>query len=347
MKSPLPSSPASGISASSPIRSKPSVRQDASSRPSTPTKKATAPRAATPAGTPAETKRNQTATAAERTPEPPAAVDEDQTWEVERLVADALYFPSPKAGKTEKPVRLFRVRWAGDWPPDQKETWEPEENISPALVRDYLRRRAAKKERRRGASGRGRGPGSGKAGGKAAGVAQGQGVATTTTQGRKDRRSPVGSSSGARDGSVTGGSPQPIVSHAYTSVSDAVAGEPVLASAGPAAETLSTAEIEELSRGDGGGSSIDGSAGVDDVLSVDDERLLVAEEDDDEDESDGDGRRDNERTTNAAARNDPLGQDAGTTASPPARIVGGLGGVARGLESLLAMEFAKLARWGS
>ncbi|KAJ3479200.1 hypothetical protein NLG97_g8384 [Lecanicillium saksenae] len=34
-------------------------------------------------------------------------------------------------------VRYFKVRWEGDWPPEQNPTWEPEENIPDDLVREF------------------------------------------------------------------------------------------------------------------------------------------------------------------------------------------------------------------
>lgn len=39
-------------------------------------------------------------------------------------------------------VHYFQVRWEGDWPPDQNPTWEPQDNISSALVKKYLKRKA-------------------------------------------------------------------------------------------------------------------------------------------------------------------------------------------------------------
>lgn len=38
----------------------------------------------------------------------------------------------------------FKVRWEGDWPPDQNPTWEPQDNISANLVKKYLKREAKK-----------------------------------------------------------------------------------------------------------------------------------------------------------------------------------------------------------
>lgn len=39
-------------------------------------------------------------------------------------------------------VHYFKVRWEGDWPPDQNPTWEPQDNISRTLVKKYLKRKA-------------------------------------------------------------------------------------------------------------------------------------------------------------------------------------------------------------
>ncbi|KAI0103238.1 hypothetical protein GGR51DRAFT_525149 [Nemania sp. FL0031] len=65
-------------------------------------------------------------------------VEDEQEWEVKRLEGD-------KVMETDgKLVRYFRVRWAGKWPPGQNPTWEPEENISEAIVRKYLKTKAAK-----------------------------------------------------------------------------------------------------------------------------------------------------------------------------------------------------------
>ncbi|EGX95275.1 Chromo domain [Cordyceps militaris CM01] len=44
-------------------------------------------------------------------------------------------------------IRYFKVRWEGDWPPDQKSTWEPEENIPDHLVREFCRTVAEQKRK--------------------------------------------------------------------------------------------------------------------------------------------------------------------------------------------------------
>ena len=37
-------------------------------------------------------------------------------------------------------VRYFKVRWEGDWPPDQNPSWEPEGNLPAGLIRNYFKR---------------------------------------------------------------------------------------------------------------------------------------------------------------------------------------------------------------
>ncbi|XWX02368.1 hypothetical protein V2A60_010405 [Cordyceps javanica] len=59
--------------------------------------------------------------------------DDDETdWAVECLEDMELYDVEGRGL-----VRYFKVRWEGDWPPDQKSTWEPEENIPDHLVREF------------------------------------------------------------------------------------------------------------------------------------------------------------------------------------------------------------------
>ncbi|KAJ3564884.1 hypothetical protein NPX13_g7693 [Xylaria arbuscula] len=68
----------------------------------------------------------------------PPQPEEDQEWEVKRLEGDKVLETGGEL------VRFFRVRWSGSWPADQNPTWEPEENISPILVRKYLKDKAMK-----------------------------------------------------------------------------------------------------------------------------------------------------------------------------------------------------------
>ncbi|KAJ2971712.1 hypothetical protein NUW58_g9340 [Xylaria curta] len=63
---------------------------------------------------------------------------EEQVWEVRRLEDDKIIETGGKL------VRYFKVRWVGQWPPDQNPTWEPEEYIADALIRKYLKDKAAK-----------------------------------------------------------------------------------------------------------------------------------------------------------------------------------------------------------
>lgn len=59
-------------------------------------------------------------------------VQGDQDFVVKRLEGDY----------TLEGIHWYKVRWEGNWPPDQNPTWEPEENISDKLVREYLKRKA-------------------------------------------------------------------------------------------------------------------------------------------------------------------------------------------------------------
>lgn len=71
-------------------------------------------------------------------PEPTAdSVDQapaEQEWVVKRLeghdIVDGQHY--------------FKVRWEGDWPPDQNPTWEPRENVSADLVERFLKQEAKK-----------------------------------------------------------------------------------------------------------------------------------------------------------------------------------------------------------
>lgn len=65
----------------------------------------------------------------------------DNDWVVEKI-EDVDYYEVDGRGL----VRYFRVSWEGEWPPDQKKTWEPEENIPARLVRNFFK---TSKNRRR------------------------------------------------------------------------------------------------------------------------------------------------------------------------------------------------------
>lgn len=65
---------------------------------------------------------------------PPAQAEGETDWVVERI-EDVEYYEVEGRGI----VRYFKVSWEGDWPPDQKKTWEPEENIPPNLVRNFFK----------------------------------------------------------------------------------------------------------------------------------------------------------------------------------------------------------------
>ncbi|KAL7911780.1 hypothetical protein GGI35DRAFT_443628 [Trichoderma velutinum] len=74
--------------------------------------------------------------------ETPKAEPEGETdWVVERI-EDVEYYEVDGRGI----VRYFRVSWEGDWPPDQKRTWEPEENIPANLVRNFFKTSKSKRK---------------------------------------------------------------------------------------------------------------------------------------------------------------------------------------------------------
>ena len=62
----------------------------------------------------------------------------EPAWEVKRLEAHMI---TELGGQ---PVRFFKVRWEGDWPPNENPTWEPQENLPPGLVKQYLKKKAKK-----------------------------------------------------------------------------------------------------------------------------------------------------------------------------------------------------------
>ncbi|KAI8957565.1 hypothetical protein F5Y11DRAFT_339127 [Daldinia sp. FL1419] len=71
-------------------------------------------------------------------PTPQKQSKQTEVWVVKRLEGDKV------VNVDGKRVRYFKVRWAGDWPPDQNPTWEPEENITPALVKLYMKKKAGR-----------------------------------------------------------------------------------------------------------------------------------------------------------------------------------------------------------
>jgi hypothetical protein len=85
--------------------------------------------------TPSKASRMSTAKKRQRLITPRVAqTNEEGGWDVEGLEGMKNHTIN---GKT---IRYFKVRWVGDWPPDQNPTWEPEENIPPALVTKYLKK---------------------------------------------------------------------------------------------------------------------------------------------------------------------------------------------------------------
>ncbi|KAM5347867.1 hypothetical protein ACJ41O_007691 [Fusarium nematophilum] len=73
-------------------------------------------------------------------PEEPAGDEQPEgdgqpAWEVKRVEGMELYEVEGVGA-----VRYFKIRWEGDWPPDQNPSWEPEDNLPANLVRNYLKR---------------------------------------------------------------------------------------------------------------------------------------------------------------------------------------------------------------
>ncbi|KAK6864543.1 hypothetical protein PG995_001071 [Apiospora arundinis] len=60
----------------------------------------------------------------------------EPTWEVKRLEGHRIF------DMHGQPVRFFKVRWEGNWPPGENPSWEPEENLPPGLVKQYLKKKA-------------------------------------------------------------------------------------------------------------------------------------------------------------------------------------------------------------
>ncbi|KAH9428821.1 hypothetical protein MCOR02_010244 [Pyricularia oryzae] len=67
-------------------------------------------------------------------------VDAPDEWEVLRL--DGVRVEEHDGVKT----RYFKVRWKGDWPPDQNPSWESEDCIDRATVKAFLKLRKEKKQ---------------------------------------------------------------------------------------------------------------------------------------------------------------------------------------------------------
>lgn len=74
--------------------------------------------------------------AAATTPPPePEQEPEEEAWEVKAI--EGYTNLTEDSGLTRN---WFQVRWAGDWPPDQNPSWEPEENLPPDMIRKYFKK---------------------------------------------------------------------------------------------------------------------------------------------------------------------------------------------------------------
>ncbi|KAM0242068.1 hypothetical protein ACHAP5_007466 [Fusarium lateritium] len=90
---------------------------------------------------------------ASNTPKPPKSAPqeavvqnaepaEEPDWEV-KCIEDMELYDVEGVGL----VRYFKVRWEGDWPPDQNPSWEPEANLPPDLIRKYVKNGKRKRDR--------------------------------------------------------------------------------------------------------------------------------------------------------------------------------------------------------
>ncbi|KAI2617880.1 hypothetical protein GGR54DRAFT_201814 [Hypoxylon sp. NC1633] len=61
-------------------------------------------------------------------------LDEGQVFAIEALVGHR------PPGASRSRVVSYRVRWEGDWPPRQKETWQRERDIAPCHIEEYWKR---------------------------------------------------------------------------------------------------------------------------------------------------------------------------------------------------------------
>ena len=66
---------------------------------------------------------------------PPDPEPEEEAWEVKAI--EGYTNLTEDSGLTRN---WFQVRWAGDWPPDQNPSWEPEENLPPDMIRKYFKK---------------------------------------------------------------------------------------------------------------------------------------------------------------------------------------------------------------
>ncbi|KAI0106368.1 hypothetical protein F4776DRAFT_646307 [Hypoxylon sp. NC0597] len=71
--------------------------------------------------------------------------EEDETDRVYPIEAIVGHRPRKS---TLKHVTAFKVRWEGDWEPNQKETWQHKEDIAPQIIKEYWEEVSAKNRKR-------------------------------------------------------------------------------------------------------------------------------------------------------------------------------------------------------
>ncbi|KAH8173570.1 chromo (CHRromatin organization MOdifier) domain-containing protein [Sarocladium implicatum] len=114
----------------------------------------------------------------------PPLLDENgvPVWTVKRIEDEAVFEIEGQGLKT-----LYKVRWEGDWPPEENPTWEPAENLPKSLLRNWLK--VGPREKERLAKGLKRKPSSS---GKRPLSANGKAAGGKRKQARLDRTSGVG-----------------------------------------------------------------------------------------------------------------------------------------------------------
>ncbi|KAI1134602.1 hypothetical protein F5Y05DRAFT_421981 [Hypoxylon sp. FL0543] len=66
--------------------------------------------------------------------------DSNKLYPIEAIVGHG-----PPSAPSLKRLKMLKVRWSGDWPPDQKETWQMKDDIPPDIVANYWQQVKAKK----------------------------------------------------------------------------------------------------------------------------------------------------------------------------------------------------------
>jgi hypothetical protein len=105
------------------------------SRPTSSKSRSKTPKPSKPSKRPPKKKRN-------RTDKPLLDEDGQPVWIVKRIEDEAMF--EIEGGS---PKKLYKVRWEGDWPPDENPTWEPVENLPREMIRNWQKTGSKAKSR--------------------------------------------------------------------------------------------------------------------------------------------------------------------------------------------------------